>query len=116
MQSSLDLQEWFGGIDIYLFDQLLKGRFVTGMRVLDAGCGSGRNLVYFLRSGYEVFGVDESEQAIAQARQLAAELAPHLPAENFRIEPVERMSFGKVANSGEHAAGRLSADFADYTD
>ena len=116
MQSSLDLQEWFGGIDIYLFDQLLKGRFVTGMRVLDAGCGSGRNLVYFLRSGYEVFGVDESEQAIAQARQLAAELAPHLPAENFRIEPVERMSFGKVANSGEHAAGSLSADFADYTE
>ena len=116
MQSSLDLQEWFGGIDIYLFDQLLKRRLVAGMRVLDAGCGSGRNLVYFLRSGYEVFGVDESEQAIAQTRQLAAVLAPHLPAENFRVEPVERMSFGREANSGEQAAGRLSADFADYAE
>lgn len=103
MQSSLDLQEWFGGIDIYLFDQLLKGRFVAGMRVLDAGCGSGRNLVYFLRSGYEVFGVDESEQAIAQTRQLAAELAPRLPAENFRVEPVERMSFGKEANTRQQS-------------
>ena len=61
--------------------------------MLDAGCGSGRNLVYFLRSGYEVFGVDESEEAIAQTRQLAATLAPHLPAENFRVEPVERMSW-----------------------
>ena len=116
MKSSLDLKEWFGGIDIYLFDQLLKLRLVTGMRVLDAGCGTGRNLTYFLRSGYEVFGVDESEQAIAQTRQLAAELAAHLPAENFRVEPVERMSFGKEANSGEQAAGRLSADFADYAD
>ena len=92
MGTSIDLQEWFGGIDIYIFDQLLKGRFVPGMRVLDAGCGSGRNLVYFLRSGYEVFGVDESASQIAQVRRMAAALAPHLPAENFRVGSVERLS------------------------
>lgn len=91
--SSLSLQDWFGGLDIYLFDQLLKGRIDSGMRILDAGCGSGRNLVYFLRSGYEVFGVDESTEAIARTRRLAAELAPQLPADNFRIEPVEQVSF-----------------------
>lgn len=89
-----NLQELFGGIDIYLFDQLLKGRLAPGMRVLDAGCGTGRNLVYLLRSGYEVFGVDESPEAVGQTRRLAAALAPHLPAENFRVETVERMSFG----------------------
>ncbi len=105
--SEESLQELFGSIDIYLFDQLLKGRLVSGMRVLDAGCGSGRNLVYFLRNGYEVFGVDESEEAIAQTRRLAAALAPHLPAENFRIEAVERMSW---------ESARLSADFADYAE
>jgi tellurite methyltransferase len=93
MTPSVNLQEWFGGIDIYLFDQLLKGRIVPGMRVLDAGCGTGRNLVYLLRSGFEVFSVDESDAAIAQTRRLAAALAPHLPQNNFRIEPVERMSF-----------------------
>ena len=93
MQPSLNLQEWFGAIDIYLFDQLLKGRLVPGMRVLDAGCGSGRNLVYLLRSGFEVFGVDESSAAIEQTRRLAAALAPHLPPDNFRIEPVEQMPF-----------------------
>jgi SAM-dependent methyltransferase len=93
MTLPLNLQEWFGGIDIYLFDQLLKGRFVPGMRVLDAGCGGGRNLVYLLRSGYEVFGVDESREAVAQTQRLAAALAPHLPADNFRVEAVERMSF-----------------------
>ena len=91
--SEVNLQELFGGIDIYLFDQLLKGRFDPGMRVLDAGCGSGRNLVYFLRKGYEVFGVDQSAEAILQTRRLAATLAPHLPAENFRVEPVEKMSW-----------------------
>lgn len=97
VQPSPNLQEWFGAIDIYLFDQLLKGRIVPGMRVLDAGCGNGRNLVFLLRSGFEVFGVDESNAAITQTRRLAAALAPQLPEDNFRIEPVERMSFADAA-------------------
>jgi tellurite methyltransferase len=93
MSSPLNLQKCFGGIDIYLFDQLLKGRIVPGMRLLDAGCGSGRNLVYLLQSGFEVFGVDESNEALAQTRRLVTELAPRLPLDNFRVEPVERMSY-----------------------
>jgi SAM-dependent methyltransferase len=97
MSSPFNLQEWFGGIDIYLFDQLLKERIVPGMRILDAGCGTGRNLVYFLKSGFEVFGVDESSAALAHMRQLATNLAPHLPEDNFRAEPVERMSFADAS-------------------
>src|ERR1041384_8721583 len=93
MSSELDLQNWFGGIDIYLFDQLLKGRLMPGMRLLDAGCGAGRNLNYFLESGFEVSGVDQSPEAIAQVRALSASVAPNLTADNFRIEPVESMSF-----------------------
>ena len=88
-----DLQEQFGGIDIYLFDQLLRGRISPGVRVLDAGCGSGRNLVYLLRSGHDVFGVDPDPAAIRMVRQLAATLAPHLPPDNFRVEPIEQMTF-----------------------
>lgn len=93
MPSQLNLQEWFGGIDIYLFDQLLKDRLTPEMWLLDAGCGSGRNLIYFLKSGYDVCGVDESNRSIAQVRALAASLAPELPPDNFRLEAVEQMSF-----------------------
>jgi SAM-dependent methyltransferase len=93
MNSQVNLQEWFGQIDIYLFDQLLKGRFTPAMRVLDAGCGGGRNLIYFLKSGYDVCGVDQSGGAITHVRALASALAPQLPANNFRVEPVERLSF-----------------------
>lgn len=89
----MSLPETFGQIDIYLFDQLLKGRIAPGMRVLDAGCGSGRNLVYLFRADYDVRACDEDPRAIAEVRRLAAELAPGLPSENFRIEPVESMSF-----------------------
>ncbi len=93
MSSHLNLQEWFGTIDIYLFDQLLKGHITPEMQVLDAGCGGGRNLIYFLRCGYNVCGVDESRESIAQVQSLASTLGPHLPASNFRVEPVETMSF-----------------------
>ena len=89
----MNLQEQFGGVDVYLFDQLLKGRFDPRMRILDAGCGSGRNLVYFLREGFDVCGVDVSPDAIEHVRSLARTLAPRLPGENFRREPVEKMSF-----------------------
>jgi tellurite methyltransferase len=87
------LQDQFGPIDIYLFDQLLRGRIEPPMRVLDAGCGSGRNLVYFLRSGFDVFATDADASSIGAVRRLAASLAPALPETNFRVEPVERMSF-----------------------
>ncbi|MGB7554719.1 MAG: class I SAM-dependent methyltransferase [Candidatus Korobacteraceae bacterium] len=87
------LQEQFGQIDIYLFDQLLKGRISPGMRVLDAGCGSGRNLVYFLREGYEVYGADSDARAVESVRFLARMFAPALPISNFRVESVEHMSF-----------------------
>ncbi len=85
----MDPRQLFGDIDIYLFDQILKGRFMPGMKILDAGCGGGRNLVYFLRAGYEVFGVDSSADAIAYVRQLAQQLAPQLPPENFQLAAVE---------------------------
>lgn len=88
-----DLQTQFGQIDIYLFDQLLRGRIPLGARICDAGCGSGRNLVYFLRAGYDVRAVDADPSAIAAVRSMAATLAPNLPPGNFRAEPIEKMSF-----------------------
>jgi tellurite methyltransferase len=81
-----DLQQQFGQIDIYLFDQLLRGRIAPGMRIFDAGCGYGRNLVYLLREGYQVFGVDQDPRAVEAVRQMSA-------TENFLVEAVEAMSF-----------------------
>lgn len=88
-----ELHELFGDIDIYVFDQLLRGRIAPGMRVFDAGCGSGRNLVYLLRAGYEVFGIDADPLAVESVQRLAAALAPALPADNFRVDAIERHTF-----------------------
>lgn len=89
----MNLQGAFGQIDIYLFDQLLRGRIAPGMRVLDAGCGAGRNVVFLLQNGYDVSAVDADPDAVAQVRQLASRLAPALPEGQFRVEPVEALSF-----------------------
>lgn len=92
-----DLVREFGQIDIYLFDQLLRGRFVPGARIVDAGSGTGRNLVYLLREGYDVCAADADPDAIDAVRHLARSLAPQLPDSNFRVEPVEHMTFADAA-------------------
>lgn len=91
-QPGAHLRTQFGDIDVYLFDQLLRGRLVEGMTVLDAGCGGGRNLIYLMRAAFDVWGIDESPDAIAHIRALAAGIAPHLPPDRFRVERVEAMS------------------------
>jgi len=90
----MDLQDEFGNIDIYLFDQLLKGRIRAPLALLDAGCGGGRNLVYFLRQGFEVFAVDADSRSVEHVRHLAAKLAPELSAQNFLTADVAGMPFG----------------------
>lgn len=92
----MTLDRQFGQIDIYVFDQILRGHIAPGMRIFDAGCGFGRNLVYFLQEGFEVCGVDSNPQAVESVRSLAASLAPALPAENFRVESLDRLSFPEV--------------------
>jgi tellurite methyltransferase len=87
------LHDQFGQIDIYLFDQLLRGNITPAMTVLDAGCGPGRNLVYLLREGCQVYACDMNPRAVEQTRRLAATLGNPSPAENFLVAPVEQMPF-----------------------
>ena len=90
---ALNLREQFGQIDIYVFDQILRGNIARGMRVLDAGCGYGRNLVHLLREGCEVFALDADRNGVEHVRQLSASLGTGLPAENFQVGVIERMPF-----------------------
>lgn len=91
MQSNL-LQN-FGNIDIYLFDQLLKGTYDGCQKVLDAGCGSGRNIIYFLRNGYEVYAIDPNAEAVHAVKALAKKIAPAIPQSNFIVSTAESLSF-----------------------
>ncbi len=87
------LRDGFGTIDIYLFDQLLKGRLTPGQRVLDAGCGSGRNLRYLLGQGFDVHGVDRDPDRVSGTRAMAASVAPASDPGRFQVAPVEALPF-----------------------
>ena len=90
---SNNLQQLYGNIDIYLFDQLLKGTFDNCRRLIDVGVGGGRNLPYFLQNGYEVYGADPNPDAVANSRQLVAILAPANASANFVVAPAEDLPF-----------------------
>lgn len=87
-----DLHSLVGDIDIYLLDQILRGRIRPGMRIFDAGCGAGRNLAYFLQAGYDVRGIDQDPDAVAATRALAARLAPTLAPDRFTVSTLEAHS------------------------
>jgi tellurite methyltransferase len=93
----MNVRELFGDIDIYLFDQIQKNRFAPNSRILDAGCGGGRNLVYFLRMGYEVFGIDQSELAIEDVSNLATMIVADFPTDNFQVSTIEKTPFASGA-------------------
>jgi SAM-dependent methyltransferase len=92
-RNPLELQAQFGQIDIYVFDQILRGNITPGMRILDAGCGYGRNLVYLMRQGCEIFALDADPDRIHSLRQLSASLESGLPETNFKVGVIESLPF-----------------------
>ena len=91
------IQAQFGNMDIYLFDQLLKGRFDNCRAILDAGCGSGRNLVYFLQQNVAVYGIDQRLEAIEAVRQLSQRLNPNNSPQNFVLGELDAMPYGDAS-------------------
>ena len=92
-RGSDDLLAEFGRIDIYVFDQLLRGRITSSMRVLDAGCGAGRNSEYLMRRGTEVYGVDADPNQIERIREVASKAAPGMSRDHFRMARLDALPF-----------------------
>ncbi len=93
----ISIRETFGDIDIYLFDQIQKGRFSPGMKILDAGCGGGRNIVWLMRNGFDVAAVDVDERAVEAVRAMAGRLAPELLSTNFQTAPLDAIPFASAS-------------------
>jgi tellurite methyltransferase len=82
------IEEVTGSTDIYLLDQIMKGRYKTTDSILDAGCGYGRNLHWFLRNNVVIFGVDQDVGAIHDLQRRHPAIA-----ERFRPSVVEKIPF-----------------------
>ena len=57
-------------MDLFLLDFILKGKIPEDCSVLDAGCGEGRNTIYFIRNGNEFRGIDSDESKVRLAEYM----------------------------------------------
>jgi tellurite methyltransferase len=101
------LQKLVGTTDIYLIDQIMKGRYRSTDKILDAGCGAGRNLHWFLKEGIEIYGVDQNTITIDELKMAN----PLLPADRFQVFPVEYLPFDN--NLFDHIISSAVLHFAD---
>ncbi len=77
------------GADIYLIDQLLRGQIRPSDRVLDAGCGGGRNSGALHAMGCDVYGFDQCSNSICSLHsRIPTSLHDH-----FRVGQLERSPF-----------------------
>lgn len=88
-----DLNHLLGNIDIYLLDQILKARFERHFKILDAGCGEGRNLVYFIRNQYRVYGIDKNVDSIQMLKHLIKSINKEYPLDRFVLGNMEEMPY-----------------------
>ena len=96
-----------GNTDIYLLDQIMKGRYQPPERILDAGAGGGRNLHWFVQQGFAVYGTDRNPEAVDAIRQHY----PGVPADHFQVASVESLPFSDAYF--DHVISSAVLHFAD---
>lgn len=87
------LKNQFGSIDVYLFDQLLRGNISPEMCVLDAGCGHGRNSEYLMQCGTDIYCVDKDPERIKHVKTKASTLAPALSHDHVKVSDLSDLPF-----------------------
>ena len=112
--SPATLNQLLGNADLYLLDQILKGRFAPGMRILDVGCGEGRNLVYFIRQGMDVWGIDRNPEALKLLRMYGKSLHPDFDPEKIIEDDATCISLPPASFEGIISSAVLH--FADNHD
>ena len=100
------INELIGNTDIYLLDQIMKGRYGTGEKILDAGCGNGRNLIWFLKNDFEMYAVDKDTMSIYYLESAY----PHFNKERWQVAEIDKLPFGN--NFFDHMISSAVLHFA----
>ena len=102
----LTLKNNIKGIDIYILDQILKDRYQVGAKILDAGCGNGRNLKWFYNAGFEIHGTDTNIQGLQHCKEIYP-----LQKDNFIKVRIEKLPY--ETNSFDHVICNAVLHFAE---
>ncbi|HUZ61404.1 MAG TPA: class I SAM-dependent methyltransferase [Hanamia sp.] len=104
--NSFSLHELIGNTDIYLLDQIMKGGYIAGEKILDTGCGNGRNLIWFLKNDFEVYAVDRDPAAIKYLESVH----PDFNKERLQVAEIDKLPFGN--NFFDHVISSAVLHFA----
>ena len=104
------VQELLKQTDIYLVDQIMKGRYNPSDKILEAGCGGGKNMDWFVKNDFQVYGIDQSEAAILHLKSIY----PNLEEEKLQISLVENLPF--LDNYFDHIISSAVLHFAGSED
>jgi len=83
-----NLKSSIGNIDIYLLDQILKGKYKSGDTILDAGCGKGRNLKWFYQNDFTIYGIDAVDKNINTVKEIYPKQQEH-----FSVQHLDQLNF-----------------------
>ncbi len=89
MNQPNSIQTFLGQTDIYLIDQIIKERYHPAEKILDAGCGSGRNMHWFLQNGFLITGIDPDETVIHTLQKAY----PNIAADHLLVSTIQANSF-----------------------
>lgn len=92
-----EVNDFFGDLDLYLLDWILKGKVQNRGRILDAGAGTGRNLTYFLNDKWKVNAIDKSSSDIDLL--------------NFTTN---QLGYGDIGETGDLHELRFEDDYFDF--
>lgn len=87
------LNKELGNADLLLIDQILKGRFLPEKRMLDAGCGEGRNMIHFINNHFPIYGLDQDPDMVSMARLIARSVNKNYTVENIMTGTIEKNPF-----------------------
>lgn len=82
-----------GNTDIYIIDQLMKRRINESDTLLDAGFGKGRNLQYFVKNNYSIYGIDQNPAYLPIILDQIKDWNPKYDKDRFIVGSVEEMPY-----------------------
>jgi len=85
-----------GNVDIYLIDQILKNNYAANTKILDAGCGTGRNLRWFYANSYDIYGIDADQNRLNYARTTYPKAGANFQLGNLTKLPYNNASYDHV--------------------
>ncbi|HHC80378.1 MAG TPA: class I SAM-dependent methyltransferase [Flavobacteriia bacterium] len=93
------LKSILGATDIYLLDQILKNRYQANEKILDAGCGKGRNMYWFYQNGYRLYALDRDSISVGYVKEMYPKIVENITISELNSIPYRDNFFNHIISN-----------------